>query len=560
MRDRALMVAAALVVCGAGATAPAAAATRLPLAAQAMPRVGEAVFQPPRTRQATFSDPVVAGPPVTRPTTKSCKVTLIQNYMFNNFTPATGSYAPPASCPGPWSKVVLDWTVSVSGVQFDRLGAIWLGGTEIFHFTTSEPPGPQITWHVAKDVTEYANTFQTATDYTVSLGNVVNNTYTGIYDSTATLTFYNVNKSFPAATVPDVVAPISQYPTSSPPWFTLNTPSNQASATLNLPTNIADASLEVYTTGHGCDEFWYAQESAAYEDSIGQTCGGTGFREIDVWLDNQLVGIVDPFPYLYTGAIDPILWLPITGHDTLDIPPYKVDLAPWVGVLTNGQPHTVAVSVFNNYGYWVADADLLLTLDHGMTATSGKLTHYFASNPAKIENVDEKHLTPAGGTARYTAHHLLVAEGYVLTSHGRVHHRVKEELNFTNFQRLNNTTEAFYVDSQGGETTDTVRSNPAGTSTTTTTDTFPLKVNLTSQVDIAQSYFESVVGVSGRTPSQSTTSDQITARTIASKPTQTADHLVINNNGASCWDQLLTASNGALTGNTKQSRCELNVR
>ena len=560
MRDRALMVAAALVVCGAGATAPAGAATRLPLAAQPMPRIGDAILQPPRTRQSTFSDPVVAGPPVSRPTSGSCKVTLIQNYMFNNFTPATGSYAPPAACPGPWSKVVLDWTVSVSGVQFDRLGAIWLGGTEIFHFTTSEPPGPQITWHVAKDVTEYANTFQTASDYTVSLGNVVNGTYTGIYDSTATLTFYKVDKSYPAAKVPDIVAPISQYPTASPPWFTLNTPSNQASATLNLPTNIDDASLEVYTTGHGCDEFWYAQESSAYEQSIGQTCGGSAYREIDVWLDNQLVGIVDPFPYLYTGAIDPILWLPVTGHDTLNIPPYKVDLSPWVGVLTNGQPHTVAVSVFNNFGYWVADADLLLTLDHGMSATSGKLTHYFTGNPAKIEHIDEKHLTPAGGYATYTARHLLVAEGYVETLHGRIHHKVKEDLNFTNFQRLNNTTEAFFVNSNGAlATTSETRAQGAG-DVTTTTDEFPLKINLTLQVNIAQSYFESVVGLSGRTPSQATTSDQITARTIAGKPTQTADHLVINNNGTDCWDQLLTASNGALTGNAKQNRCEARVR
>src|SRR5580692_1869442 len=164
MRDRALMVAAALVVCGAGTTVPAGATMRLPLAAQPTPRIGDTILQPPRTRQAAFSDPVVAGPPVSRPKTASCKVTLIQNYQFENFTPAMGPYAPPAACPGPWSKVVLDWTVSVSGVQFDRLGAIWLGGTEIFHFTTSEPPGPQITWHVAKDVTEYANTFQTASD------------------------------------------------------------------------------------------------------------------------------------------------------------------------------------------------------------------------------------------------------------------------------------------------------------------------------------------------------------------------------------------------------------
>lgn len=490
MRDRALMVAAALAVCGAGAAAPAGAMTRLPMSAQPMPRIGDTALQPSRsTREATFSDPVVAGPPVRRPSTASCKVTLIQNYQFNNFTPATGSYAPPASCPGPWSKVILDWNVSVSGVQFDRLGAIWLGGTEIFHFTTSEPPGPQISWHVEKDVSEYANTFQTASDYTVSLGNLVNSTYTGIYNATATLTFYKVGKRWPAATVPDVVAPISEYPSGSPPWFTLNSPSNQASATLNLPTNIEDATLEVYTTGHGCDEFWYAQESTAYEQSIGQTCGGTAYREIDVRIDNQLAGIVNPYPYLYTGAIDPILWLPVTGHDTLDIPAYKVDLGPWVGLLTNGQPHTVGFSVYNNFGYWVADADLLLSLDHGATTTSGKLTAY-STGPKNFERVNEKRLTAAGGEARYTARHVLKAEGFVDTSHGRIRHHVDELIAFTNFQRFSNTTGTFYVASRGELDATSEHKRPGAGEVVVERVQAPLTIGLTLQVRIDQGFVD----------------------------------------------------------------------
>ncbi len=552
MRDRVLMLAAAVMVCGATLCAPAGATTtRLLPPAQTGPRIGDGALQLPAVHgSATFSDPVVAGPPVRRPSTASCKVTLIDQYQFTNFTPATGSYAAPASCPGPWSKVILDWNVSVSGVQFDRLGAIWLGGTEIFHFTTSEPPGPQVSWHVAKDVTEYANSLSTATDYTVSLGNVVNNTYTGIYDATATLTFYKTGKGWPAAHVPDVVAPISQYPSSSPPWFTLNTPSNQASATLSLPTNIEDAALEVYTTGHGCDEFWYAQESSAYEQSIGQTCGGSAYREIDVWLDNQLVGIVDPFPYLYTGAIDPILWLPVTGHDTLNIPPYRVDLSPWVGILTNGQQHTVGVSVYNNFGYWVADADLLLSLDHGSATTSGKLTH-MVSGPKQFERVDEKHLTAAGGHATYTARHILRADGYVDTSHGRVRHHVDEEIVFSNYQRFNNTTETFFVNSKGASQT----SLSGNGQTSTTVDTYPLMLNLTQQVNINQGFFETTNATVGRKVSTSYHQESIAARTIKGKPTETSDHFILDSSDGSCFDQTLTASSGSLTSNTKSPHC-----
>ena len=47
-------------------------------------------------------------------------------------------YVPPAACAGPWSSVVLEWHGEVAGVQFDRAGALWLGGVEILRTTTPE--------------------------------------------------------------------------------------------------------------------------------------------------------------------------------------------------------------------------------------------------------------------------------------------------------------------------------------------------------------------------------------------------------------------------------------
>ncbi len=66
------------------------------------------------TPQVGSSNPVTAAPLVPRPNTQPCVVQLFNNLAFDNFTPASFSYAPPSSCPGPWAKVVFtaDFTVT----------------------------------------------------------------------------------------------------------------------------------------------------------------------------------------------------------------------------------------------------------------------------------------------------------------------------------------------------------------------------------------------------------------------------------------------------------------
>ena len=45
---------------------------------------------------------------------------------------------------------------------------------------------------------------------------------------------------------------------------------------------------------------------------------------------------------------------------TLDFRPYRVDLTPFAGVLSDGNAHTVAVSVYNANSYFLATANLLV--------------------------------------------------------------------------------------------------------------------------------------------------------------------------------------------------------
>jgi hypothetical protein len=502
-------------------------------------------------RERTDSDPIVPDPPLVRPTTQNCQVTLISQYPFQNFTPATGSYAPPPGCPGPWSAVILDVTTAVTGVQFDRVGALWLGNTEIYRFTTSEPPRSQIQWHVEKDVTEYANTLATANNYTYSLGNVVNGTYTGIYYVTATLTFYEPGSGFPAASTPDAVIPIANAG-SSPPWFTLNTPTDQAASAVTVPANTQSAQLEVYASGHICEEFWYANESTAFMSQLGSTCGGTAFREIDVSIDGKPAGVVFPYPYLYTGAIDPIAWLPLTGYDTLDIPPYQLDLTPFVGLLNDRKPHTIAAQVYNDTGgFWLADADLLIDEDHGSKRTKGKVLSLQAG-PSSPETYVENLNINTGGTAFYNGVHNVIATGYVDTSQGRITSSVSEHLNFTNQQTLTNPQ-----DSNGTEIV-TMLENGIATSSrvgggqqiaTTTLTQWPFFLSLTNTLKIAQQYIAQTNTLDHGVSSSTTKNVEVDVSTSGGEKTKV--HFQEYSSAGYCYNRTLTASNGTLDSDSQ---------
>jgi hypothetical protein len=52
---------------------------------------------------------------------------------------------------------------------------------------------------------------------------------------------------------------------------------------------------------------------------------------------------------------------------TLNFQPYRVNLTPFAAMLDDGQPHTVALSVYNADSYFSATASLLLYQDPSST-------------------------------------------------------------------------------------------------------------------------------------------------------------------------------------------------
>src|SRR4029453_7992179 len=164
------------------------------------------------------------------------------------------------------------------------------------------------------------------------LGNVVNDTFTGVLDIKVFLTFYTTDRTHPAVSTATDVLPLAS--------------SRQDGAdltgTVTVPRNTERLVAEVYATGSGggCEEFWYLTAPPA----SGYSCPADGgpYREVQVLLDGQVAGIAAPVPHVSTGGwSNPFLWYVLPAPRAFDIQPLTYDLSPYLGLLTDGRPHTV---------------------------------------------------------------------------------------------------------------------------------------------------------------------------------------------------------------------------
>src|SRR3989442_7116345 len=103
-------------------------------------------------------------------------------------------------------------------------------------------------------------------------------------------------------------------------------------------------------------------------------CGGGAVREFQVTVDGTLAGVVWPFPYIFTGGVNPFLWRPIAAVGAYNEEPYQVDLTPFIGMLVDGNPHTIAFAVVDNGFYCQPGGQPPLREDSGPAHTSGALT------------------------------------------------------------------------------------------------------------------------------------------------------------------------------------------
>ncbi|MFD4631090.1 peptide-N4-asparagine amidase [Streptomyces sp. NPDC058284] len=385
-----------------------------------------AAAAPPPEFGSDWHDPVTAAPPVPKPHTRSCEVAVAEA-QFKDFTPYVGTYDPPKQCgegrPGKWGKVVLRLDGKVKGRQYDRLGYLRIGGVEILRTSTPEPSADGITWSVEKDVTRYSETLSRHQQVEMLIGNVVNDTYTGIIDVKATLTFYERESRghrHTQAPVPDRVIPLGD------------------STTLTTPRNSERIVAEVYATGSGggCEEYWYLTVPATAPYSCKADNGP--YREVQVKVDGQLAGVAAPFPTVWTGGwSNPFLWYVIPGPRAFDIKPLEYDLTPFAGILNDGRQHQVEVSVVGvpeAQTGWSTPVNVLVWQDEKSDHVTGRLTRH---QEGAVAN-ESTYRPGSGGEAHRLdteGGHRLSLSGYVKTSHGRVTTTVTRALANTSVHR-----------------------------------------------------------------------------------------------------------------------------
>ena len=549
----------------------AAASSALVSAAAAAPREWA---KAPAGNRATVGTGNVAviEPPVLHPNETPCVVSLYNKAVFGGNN-VNFNYTPPPSCPGPYATIVLSVDISLNaGIQYDRTGTIWVGGVPLWFGTTAEPSPTQApSWHFERNVTEYTATLATPESGFVLIANYTNPTDTSLITSNAKLLFYPATAAAPAPRVPDLVIPLN------PGGGTvgLGSSSNTLSLSTMLPTNIEAASMDVYLQSQGGDEFWYTCVPTALAGEL-DSCGGGTVREGEISIDGTPAGAAPVSPWIYTGGIDPYLWSPIPGVQTLNFEPFRVELSPFAGLLSNGSAHSFGLSVFGaNNSFSVAGA-LLLYLDPKTTQVTGGITKNTLTATPNVTVGNTLANKPGGALAGqvYTKEaRQFEIDGSVVTSAGTTKYAVSQSINFSNnqFFKLTGSSEIQDITQNTATLVQVVTAGPTETTTRVFTHTTPLNVainfsqgpkgNGAQTTKITQDFVDTNVLLTG----QAVTSKSYVNNTITTQDTLLFNSAfnVTGNRGQSssasylrtltgepCYGLALTSSEGILTSQT----------
>ncbi|MHB8214507.1 MAG: peptide-N4-asparagine amidase [Candidatus Sulfotelmatobacter sp.] len=487
---------------------------------------------------------VSADPNVTRPSTTPCVVQLFSGAQFFDFNVENFNYAPPANCPGPWAKVVLEADINLNaGIQYDRTANFWLGPVNIYFGTTAEPsPNLGPSWHIENDLTEYSSIFYASQSGQANIGNTLCCGLTSTIFASASLEFYPLASGQTSPVAADVVLPLSAGPSGG--TVALNTTSSTLAGTFTMPTNIQSAYLDVYAQSQSGDEFWYTCVPSDVASEL-QSCSNTGFRETEITIDGQPAGVAPIFPWIFTGGIDPFLWFPIPGVQTLNFTPYRVNLTPFAGVLSNGQPHTVSLSVYNANNYFSATASLLLYLDASTAQVTGSVTKNTLAgpNPVVTENLNVQP-TFTTGTVGIGSKRSFEISGYINSAKGPVTTRVRQTVAFSNNQYFNITGNSYVQNiSQVSQVSSETKTSGGGAPTKFTNQSF----NFPLTVDISLAF------LSNGDINQTTTADQLYQATASTVQTGKLTYGSSVSNAAQHTDTLELDSSFNIIGNTGQS-------
>ena len=192
-------------------------------------------------------------------------------------------------------------------------------------------------------MSHYMSLFRDSQKLIFDLPNNVDSTYTSPLNVSLQATFFTADVSVEPASM---IVPISARGAldNSPSAWTV--PPSNATNTLTLPRNIKRAVLSIAATGQMAEEFWYSNVLSSETSTFPGTLSGySPFREVQLYIDGMLAGVVWPFPIIFTGGVVPGFWRPVVGIDAFDLKEDEIDITPWLPLLCDGASHRYDIKI-----------------------------------------------------------------------------------------------------------------------------------------------------------------------------------------------------------------------
>ncbi|THU91154.1 hypothetical protein K435DRAFT_841150 [Dendrothele bispora CBS 962.96] len=423
------------------------------------------------SRSAVLEDFAVTQPPLVPHDAKQCTVLVLQrDFAFSFGSAEVVQLEPPTDCGpvGSWAAITLNFTASINGTQFDRLGIFTFQNVEIWRTSTFEPTrGDGVAWTYIKDVSQYTPLFSEPGTFILQLDNLIQTGLDGIYHTTLHATYYASSPSHPPVEKADLIIPISTLANdtgndaSVPPALSRN---------ITLPNNTVQVYAELFASGNSLEEDWYFDVANEFVSEIpaavlesDATAGQGAFREVRLLIDGQVAGVAFPYPVIFTGGFVPSMWSitrPIAANGAIELPTYFLDVTPFVPILVDGNPHNFSIDVVSaesNHSInqnWFVSGLLQVIVDSSPLPTTGNITVYevdpFANASTSgvdrgIGNVD----------VNIEATRFVHIESDIVSGSGQVTHVVwTQDLQYSNFQtyRQNATVQTLQQRSSGNMT------------------------------------------------------------------------------------------------------------
>lgn len=278
------------------------------------------------------------------------------------------------------------------GRQFDRLALMFLGDIEVFRTSTAEPTTNGIIYTYVKEMSQYIVLWKKPQKVIFDLGNLIDDTYTGIFNVTLMVSFSKEGN----VRMADMILPISARQSSRNASSAFLVPSDNAAIALIIPSATSRAVVSISACGQLEEEFWWSnvlsQDTTTFQNTVGELYGSSPFREIQLFIDDTLAGVIWPFPIIFTGGVAPGFWRPMVGIDAFDLREPEIDISPFLPLLTDGFAHSfqIKIAALDTISSRVTLADSL----GSFWVVTGKIFLYLDENHAYSLNKPPKVIAP----------------------------------------------------------------------------------------------------------------------------------------------------------------------